>query len=125
FRRYTPQEYRLRIDGQPLVRTAMLITFANASQWGNNATVAPLADVCDGQLDVVVWKSAPRGSLPFLIVRLFTRSLHRSPHIETFRGRHITLERPREDAVHLDGESSTMGERLDVEIIPRALHVVC
>ncbi|MDR1681380.1 MAG: diacylglycerol kinase family lipid kinase [Prevotellaceae bacterium] len=124
FLRYTPQEYRLCIDGQEIIRTAFLITFANASQWGNNAYVAPLADTRDGTLDIVVWKNVPRSDLPFMLPKLFTKSLHRSRHIDTFRGRHITVERIREDYVHFDGESCTMGKALDVEIIPHSLKIL-
>ncbi|MDR0729470.1 MAG: diacylglycerol kinase family lipid kinase [Prevotellaceae bacterium] len=124
FLHYTPQEYRLQIDGQSLIRTAFLITFANASQWGNNAYVAPLADNHDGKLDIVIWKNVPRSDLPFMLPKLFNKSLHRSPNIDTFRGRHITVERAHDDYVHFDGESCTMGKELDVEIIPHALNVL-
>ncbi|MDR1405780.1 MAG: diacylglycerol kinase family lipid kinase, partial [Prevotellaceae bacterium] len=124
FLQYRPQEYVIRTDGHACTRKAFLITFANASQWGNNAYIAPLARCSDGQLDIVVWKDFPRLAAPFMLPLLFTKTIHMAPFVETFHGRHITVERPREDYVHFDGESCHMGKILDVEVLPLALKVL-
>jgi YegS/Rv2252/BmrU family lipid kinase len=124
FMHYTPQEYRIQVDDRQFIRRAFLVTFANASQWGNNAYVAPRAHSSDGRLDVVVWNQVPRIRVPFMLPKLFTKSLHRSPHIDTFRGEHIIVERAYDDHVHFDGESCIMGKMLDIQIIPLALNVL-
>jgi diacylglycerol kinase family enzyme len=112
------------VDDRKFVRRAFLITFANASQWGNNAYIAPLAHMSDGKLDVVVVKDLPRVAMPFLLPRLFTKSIHKSPYIEMFRGRHVVVERPHADYVHFDGEPCIMGKDLDIQIVPLALKVI-
>ncbi|MDR3134367.1 MAG: diacylglycerol kinase family lipid kinase [Prevotellaceae bacterium] len=124
FLQYKPQEYIITIDGQACTRKAFLITFANASQWGNNAYIAPLAHCNDGQLDVVIWKDFPRMAAPFMLPRLFTKTIHKSSFVEMFQGKHIVVERPQEDYVHLDGESLRMGKVLDIQILPSALKVL-
>jgi YegS/Rv2252/BmrU family lipid kinase len=124
FLQYKPQEYNIRIDGQTFTRKAFLITFANASQWGNNAYIAPLAHCNDGRLDVVVWKDFPRLVAPFMLPRLFAKTIHKSPFVETFQGQHIVVERPQEDYAHFDGESCHMGKILDIQILPSALKVL-
>jgi YegS/Rv2252/BmrU family lipid kinase len=124
FLQYKPQEYRIRIDEQTFTRKAFLITFANASQWGNNAYIAPLAHCNDGRLDVVVWKDFPRLAAPFMLPRLFAKTIHKSPFVETFQGQHIVVERPQEDYAHFDGESCRMGKILDIQILPSALKVL-
>ena len=124
FLQYSPKEYTIYVDNQRFVRKAFLITFANASQWGNNAYVAPLAHSSDGKLDVVVWKNVPHIAIPFMIPRLFSKSLHKSHYVDTFRGKHIRVERNSEDYVHYDGESCSMGDKLDIQIIPLALHIL-
>ena len=124
FLQYSPKEYTIHIDNQRFVRKAFLITFANASQWGSNAYVAPLAHSSDGKLDIVVWKKMPRIVVPFMIQRLFSKSLHKSQYVDTFRGCHIKVERANDDYVHYDGESCTMGNQLDIQVIPLALHIL-
>jgi YegS/Rv2252/BmrU family lipid kinase len=124
FLQYAPQEYIIHIDDQQFVRKAFLVTFANASQWGNNAYVAPLAHCSDGKLDVVVWKNFPRVIAPFMLPRLFTKSIHKSLYVDTFRGKHIVVERSQADHVHFDGESCMMGKTLDIQVFPLALKVL-
>jgi YegS/Rv2252/BmrU family lipid kinase len=124
FLQYKPQKYIVTIDGQTYTRKAFLITFANASQWGNNAYIAPLAHCNDGQLDVVIWKDFPRVAAPFMLPRLFTKTIHKSSFVEMYKGKHIVVERPQEDYVHLDGDSLQMGKTLDIQVLPSALKVL-
>jgi YegS/Rv2252/BmrU family lipid kinase len=124
FMQYKPQEYTVTIDGQTYTRKAFLITFANASQWGNNACIAPLAHCNDGLLDIVIWKDFPRAAAPFMLPRLFAKTIHKSSFVEMFQGKHIVMERPQEDDVHLDGESLHMGKILDIQVLPSALKVM-
>jgi diacylglycerol kinase family enzyme len=124
FLQYKPQEYIITIDDQTYAHKAFLITFANASQWGNNAYIAPLAHCSDGLLDVVVWKDFPRMAAPFMLPRLFTKTIHKSSFVEMFQGKRIVVERPQEDYVHFDGESLHMGKILDIQVLPSALKVL-
>jgi len=121
---YTSQSYHIEIDGQALCRKAFLITFANASQWGNNAYIAPHADVSDGWLDVVILNRYAVIAAPVLLPRLFARSIHKAWTTETLRGKHIKITRDNEDYVHFDGESAVMGKVIDVRILPLALNVI-
>ena len=56
--KYSPREYELEIHNGGEVRKvaykAFLISCANASQYGNNAYIAPQASVRDGVMDVTV-----------------------------------------------------------------------
>ncbi len=121
FLQYRTKEYIIHVDGQKFTRKAFLVTFANASQWGNNAYVAPLAHSSDGKLDVVVW---PRLIAPYMLPKLFAKSIHKSRYVDTFRGKHIVVERPKDDYVHFDGESCSMGKTLDIQVLPLALRVL-
>jgi diacylglycerol kinase family enzyme len=49
---YKSQNYHLVGKGIDLKTKAFVMTFANASQWGNNAYIAPQASVQDGMLDI-------------------------------------------------------------------------
>ena len=117
---YEPREYELSIDGQTLRRRALLIAVANASQYGNNARIAPVASLQDGVLDVVI---VERRSLR-AAARLFAGSLDRAPGITMLRARHIEIRRAASGAAHLDGEPVTLPESLTIDIVPRSLRVL-
>jgi diacylglycerol kinase (ATP) len=122
--RYAPEEYELTIDGETTRRRAFVIAVANASQYGNNARIAPLASLQDGLLDVTLIEHASLLRIPILAARLFAGSLHRARGVSTFRGRRITITRLTAGPAHLDGEPVTMPESLTIEIVPRSLRVI-
>ena len=51
---YKPQSYELVIDGWHLTTRAYLVTFGNATQWGNNAHIVPQAHIQDGRLHITL-----------------------------------------------------------------------
>lgn len=124
FRRYKPQRYELSINGTTIVRDAFLITFANASQYGNNAYIAPHADISDGVLEVAILKQFPLVSAPALGARLFLKNIDKSSYIETFQCNSAVLKRTNPDVIHFDGEPEEMGEVLNVKIIKQGLNVI-
>ena len=49
----------MTVDGAMTRHRAFVIAVANASQYGNNARIAPLASMQDGILDVTLIEQAP------------------------------------------------------------------
>ncbi len=119
-RRYPSENYEIEIDDQRLQRRALLIAIANASQYGNNARIAPVASLQDGVLDVVIIE---RRSISAL-ARLFTGSLQRAPGVTMLRGKHIIIRRPAPGPAHLDGEPITLPERLTIAMVPQSLRIL-
>jgi diacylglycerol kinase (ATP) len=124
FARYASEEYELTIDGETMRRRAFVIAVANASQYGNNARIAPLASLQDGVLDVTLIEQASFLRMPILAAQLFAGNLHRTRGVSTFRGRRITITRSAAGAAHLDGEPVTIPASLAIEIVPRSLRVI-
>jgi YegS/Rv2252/BmrU family lipid kinase len=124
FRRYKPQRYEISMNGTTIMRDAFLITFANASQYGNNAYIAPDADISDGKLEVAILKQFPIVTAPSMGVRLFLKNIDKSSYIETFQCESVVLKRSSSDVIHFDGEPEEMGEILNVKIVPRGLNVL-
>jgi diacylglycerol kinase (ATP) len=122
--RYAAEEYDMEIDGQPLRPRAMLIAIANASQYGNNARIAPLASLQDGVLDVVIVEQRPLARLPIDAVRLFAGTLHRARGVIMRRGRHIEMRRPAPGPAHLDGEPVTLPATITVDVVPKSLRIL-
>jgi YegS/Rv2252/BmrU family lipid kinase len=122
---YRPETYKLTIDGANIERTAVIITFANAAQWGNNAWIAPHADTSDGLLDVVIIKEFALYRLPYLCFLLLTKRIDTIPEAEIFKCSSVVLERDSDGYIHYDGEPASMGRRIEVKIVPLALKVLC
>lgn len=124
FRAYRGEEYNLIIDGKTYSRTAFLITVANAGQYGNDAWIAPQANASDGQFHIVIMSPMRWWNLPSLAIRLFRKTIHHSPFIETITGKSVTIQRKNAGAAHYDGEPAEMEAELKITLTPRALKVV-
>lgn len=121
---YKAQSYHIEIDGKPYDREAFMLSFANSSQYGNNAHVSPNASLHDGLIDVCIIKPFPVYRLPEMGLRMLTKTSESSKFVEIIRGKHVKVKRGGSDAVHLDGEPQIMGAEAEILIIPNSLKVI-
>ena len=124
FYKYKPQEYQLAINGEILVRKAFMISFANTSQFGNNAHIAPEADIQDGLVDVCIMKPLSILDLPQVVYAIFNKSIHKSNYVEIIKCQNATITRANADAIHIDGEPTLAAKNLDVKVVPGSLKVL-
>lgn len=124
FANYKPQQYTVTVNGKTLNRNAFLITFANASQYGNNAYIAPQANTTDGKLDVCILKPFPVYSMPGLALRVFNKTADKSSFMEALKGTEIIIERENEGPIHLDGEPYETGKQIKVSVVPGCLKIL-
>ncbi|MHC1703017.1 MAG: diacylglycerol kinase family protein [Tenuifilaceae bacterium] len=120
---YKPQPYLLRNDEIYVEKDAFLITAANASQWGNNAYIAPGASVQDGLLDITVVSPFPKFLSPAYGILLFSRMIDKSHFVESFRVSELMVERQSNGYVHYDGEPTSMGKEISLKIKPSGLNI--
>ncbi len=123
FPKYKAQEIEITIDGKTIVRKALLVSVANGSQYGNNAFIAPQADVTDGVLDICILKEFPLLSVASLARRLFNRTMNRSKYMEALRGKDIHIRQSGETG-HTDGEPFIAGKEVFIKVNPLSLKVV-
>jgi diacylglycerol kinase (ATP) len=121
---YKSQNYHITIDGLTYDREAFMLSFANSSQYGNNAHVSPRASVQDGLLDVCVIKPFPLYRFPEMGLRMFTKTADTSRFVEIIRGKHIQVTRKAEGPAHIDGEPQILGKSTEINIIPLSLKVI-
>ena len=122
--KYRPEYYEISLDGRTFRKKAFLITFANSSQWGNNVFIAPDANISDGMVDVVVWKAAPKVTMPILTAELFLKTLKYSEYVEIYRCKELSIKRGKEGLVQFDGESVMMGSELAMSVMNGAVEVI-
>jgi YegS/Rv2252/BmrU family lipid kinase len=121
---YKPQNYHLEIDGKIYEREAFMLSFANSSQYGNNAHISPRASIQDGLLDVCVIKKFPLWRFFEMGVRMMTKTTDRTKYVEIIRGRHILVKRSVPGPLHLDGEPHIGGTDAEIILIPNSLKVI-
>ena len=122
---YSPIEYELTIDDNaPQKIKAFLIACANASQYGNNAYIAPEADITDGIMDVTIVLPFNVWEIPGLVVQLFTNTIDKNSKIKTFKCRKLHISGKDENPAHFDGDPIILSKEIDVEIINKGLHVI-
>lgn len=121
---YKPEYYKVEIDGTDMEFEAFLIACANASQYGNNAYIAPDASTRDGLLDITVLSPFPTYQAPHVLMQMLNRKLTNNSHAQIFRGKHVRIVRQSEGPAHIDGDPKTMGAELDVQIHPGGLLAV-
>ncbi len=125
FFNYNPETYRIVIDNeQEIVRNAFLITFANASQYGNNAFIAPKADIYDGKLDLCILSPFRFYTAPFIGMRLFTGKIDKSSLVFSKQARKIVLKREGDGIIHIDGETLIQGKDIELSVVSRGLRVL-
>ena len=122
--RYRPEKYVITIDGSSFETKAFLITFANGSQWGNNAFIAPDANISDGMMDVVIWNAAPKITMPLLTAGLFLKTLKYSQFVDTYRCKELSIVREKDGLVQFDGDSVMMGRELSLSVYHKTVQVI-
>ncbi|MDP4238013.1 MAG: diacylglycerol kinase family lipid kinase [Bacteroidota bacterium] len=121
---YKSQNYHLQAEGIDLTSKAFVITFANASQWGNNAYIAPQASVQDGKLDISIMSSFPIIAIPTLALQLFAKTIDKDLFMTTLRSEEITVMREESGPFHYDGEPYVEGKEIKIKTIPDGLKVL-
>lgn len=120
---YRPEEYVIRANGDVLTERAFCVAVCNASQYGNNAYIAPHASITDGLLDVTIVHYGNLLSTALVGLDLMSGLIERNMLIHTFRTEELTIERKEPGAVHIDGEPLEMGTTLNVRCRPHSLKV--
>ena len=120
---YKPLTYKLLGDKFKYEGEAFLITFANANQWGNNAYVAPEAVIDDGLMDISILTEFPKWKIPVLAYQLFTKKVHKSRYVKTYRTKSVIVTREEAGPFHFDGESFPREKTIKIELINNKLKI--
>ena len=125
FRAYKPLTYKMKMDKETVERSAYLITFANANQWGNNAYVNPNADVQDGMMEICcAAPKFPLWAVPGIAIRLFNKTLDKSKYMTTYKSTSVVVDRDSAGIFHFDGEPAETGKTIDIKIVKGGLKMV-
>ena len=122
--KYQPETYILQDENGTIKYKAFLISCANASQYGNNAYIAPQASMSDGLMDVIIMEPFDVFEAPQISIDMFNKTLDKSSKIKTFKCRKLHIHRSKPGAIHYDGDPALTGEDIDVELVPNGINIV-
>ncbi len=125
FKSYVPENYRIEADGVEVINEkAFLLSFANASQYGNNAYIAPHALISDGLLDMILMEPFDFIEASQISLELFNKTLNKHTKIKSLQGKEFTVYREKEGLIHIDGDALQTSARVDIKIVPKGLRVI-
>lgn len=121
---YKPEVYEITTENGAAHYKAFLISCANASQYGNNAYIAPQASMRDGLMNVIIMEPFDIIEAPQIAVDMFNKTLDKSSRIKTFSAKKIHIHRRKEGVIHYDGDPVMTSADIDVEIVPHGIKML-
>jgi YegS/Rv2252/BmrU family lipid kinase len=121
---YQPETYEIENEEGTMKYKAWLIACGNASQYGNDAYIAPQASLTDGLMDVTIMEPFTVLDVPSLSFQLFNKTIDQNSRVKTMRAKKIKIHRTQDGVMHFDGDPLMAGKELEVEIIPSGLYVI-
>ena len=118
--KYKPETYTIEDESGTLQYKAFLISCANASQYGNNAYIAPQASMSDGLMDVIIMEPFDVFEAPQISIEM----LDKNSKIKTFRTRHLHIHRDEPGVIHYDGDPVMTGADIDIELKPKGINII-
>lgn len=120
---YKTDTYTIIANGKRITEQALLVAVCNASQYGNNAYIAPHASIKDGLLDITVVHNGSIFENAISAMELLSGMIGKSAFTTTFRATDIRIIRNHEGAAHFDGEAAKLDKIIDVHCHPGALRL--
>ncbi len=122
--KFQPDNYTIMLDQETIKEKAFLITCANASQYGNNAYIAPHANIQDGKMDIAIISPINPLEAGPLAIQLFTKQIDKNNKLRSFQSRKVIIKRSKPGPMHIDGDPILAGKKITVATVPSGLRVV-
>lgn len=122
--RYKPETYEIVDNDGTSHYKAFLISVANASQYGNNAFIAPQASMSDGLLNVIIMEPFDALEAPQVALELFNKTLDKNTKIKTFKTESILIHRSEPGLIHFDGDPKMTGADVEIRVHKGGINMV-
>jgi len=122
--KYKPETYIVDDENGTNTYEAFLISCANASQYGNNAYIAPQASMSDGMMDVIIMQPFDVLEAPQTIIDMFNKTLDKNTNIKTYHSKKLHIRRQAPGLIHVDGDPMTSDADVDVEIKEKGIKII-
>lgn len=121
--RYPEKKYKITSDGKVMKVSCFILSFANSSQYGNNAYIAPHASVRDGLMDICILKRPAFLEIMWFLLFFISSKLYKLSYFREIQCKEAVVEGDIH-RVHIDGDAYTMEPPIRLKVLPGALKVV-
>ena len=124
---YTPLKASFAFDEQFLeLDNTFTITFANASQYGNNAIISPNSIIDDGLIDICIIKKFPLWKSQLIGLKMFSGKIDQSIYYQSFKTKKVSITTEKSELnAHIDGDPLKLNSsNIKVGILPKSLIVL-
>lgn len=122
--KYKNEQYIIETADREIKEKAFIIACGNASQYGNNAYIAPYASMCDGLIDITIVRPFNFIEVLPMTVQLFTKTLNLNPNVKSFTSSEFKIIRENAGVMHIDGEPVNMPAEINIKCIHNGLRVM-
>lgn len=122
--KYKPETYEVHDENGTHTYKAFLISCANASQYGNNAYIAPQASMSDGLLDVIIMEPFDVLDAPQISIDIFNKTIDKNSKIKTFRTKRLHIRRSGRGLIHYDGDPVMTEPDIDISLVDKGIKVI-
>ena len=122
--KYKPETYEIEDENGKMRYKAFLISCANASQYVNNAYIAPQASMSDGLMDVIIMEPFDVLEAPQISIDMFNKTLDKSSKIKTFKCKKLRIHRKEAGVIHFDGDPVMTDKDIEIELKEKGIRII-
>ena len=122
FLHYKNSEYIIIINGEKIKLKGFILSFANSSQYGNNANIAPNALIDDGLFNLVVLKKPHWYQILDLVYKVRMNILDFSKLFYEIKVSEAYVY-SNYDMGHVDGEPVELGKKVHLKLLANSLKI--
>jgi YegS/Rv2252/BmrU family lipid kinase len=117
---------RIEYDNQVVTQPALMVSVMNGRRLGGGFMMAPEGQIDDGLFDLTIAGQVSKAGVIALLPRFMQGTQFGHPAISTAQTAKVTVTAEKGSLpAHMDGETlCEAGERLEIEILPKALEVL-
>ena len=124
--KYRPVSLAMEFNNQTHTSDYFMVTVGNGMSLGGGFYLTPDAQIDDGLFDLCLIQNMPMPSVLRNLLKVYSGKHKEDPRVEIVRTENLKIRSREPFAVHEDGELLGMDlTTLNVEIIPKALNVIC
>ena len=120
-----PYQFEITVDDFTFFTESYFVSIANGNQFGNNVTIAPLANLSDGLLDVVIVQKMSKAKLPFAVLQQIRGNNKlqelvneiNTKNVLYFQTQNLTVRNIKLAPLHIDGEPTETADFLKIDIL--------
>ncbi len=123
---YKPVPLEIHFNGSTKIDDFFMISVGNGVSMGGGFYLTPDAQMDDGLFDLCLIQNMPMVSILKNLLKVYSGKHKEDPRVEMQRTDRLQIESRKPFGVHIDGELLSLKmKKLEIEIIPRGLEVIC